>query len=520
MTALDTNEHDQDPFEVLRYFAQNKHFDEMPGFTKHAFRGFRFRRESAKSRAMWDGFQAIVNNVWWTRVWTLQEVIVPMSVRFCFGLWQMEIRDLFAAFENQITHANSCCSSPFDRALEFDTGLMTEFVSQLSSIIGFRMPVQDGSSDITRPFGELDVVCRNFNSRKCQDRRDKIYGFLGLVNSPNTIDFSPNYNVSHYEAYTQAMRALLEADGGNLRCLAGLGFGRSCHESGDLPSWTRDFSADFEQAMNDCDAGRINMQNVYHASGDRVASICFSGDGLELPVRGIRVGHVENLLRRPDQSGDIDHDTTQALRAWFDQVNKCENRCDLTNQAKISDLAIDRTRKFFGRHLHTTSDLVDPSKAYGQGTLSAAFWRTVTAGCMNQGALEGIFESAKLTDKDLKYLVSHGKKIWTAPGKWRFVAQKKYFHTIVTATTSRTMFRSDSHRLGLCYPNAEVGDEIWVLFGGRVPFLLRPHPQAHSEPPDGSSARVYRFVGECCYDGFMFGEGFSENGAIEEVVLR
>ncbi|KAL9617413.1 MAG: hypothetical protein Q9160_007770, partial [Pyrenula sp. 1 TL-2023] len=515
---LDTNEHNQDPFEVLRHFAQNKHFDEMSGFTKHTFRGFRFRRESAKSRAIWDGFQAIVNNVWWTRVWTLQEVIVPLSVRFCFGLWQMEIQDLLAAFENQITHANSCCSSPFDRALEFDMGLMTEFVSQLSSIIGFRTPVQDASSDITQPFGELDVVCRNFNSRKCQDRRDKIYGFLGLVDSPNTIDFSPSYNVSHYEAYIQATRALLEADGGNLRCLTGLGFGRPCHESGELPSWTRDFSADFEQAMNDCDAGRINMQNVYHVSGDRAASICFRRDGRELLVRGIRMGRVQNLLRRPDQSDDIDHDTIQALQAWIDQVNKRENQSDLSNQAKISDVAIDRTRNFFGRHFHTTSLLANSSKTQRQNIPTAAFWRTVTAGCINQGALEGIFESAKLTDKDLKYLISHGKTICNSPGKLRFVDQKKYFHTIVTATTSRTMFRSDSHRLGLCYPDAEVGDEIWALFGGRVPFLLRPYP--HSEPPDGSSARVYHFMGECYYDGFMFGEGVSGNRAVEEVVLR
>jgi hypothetical protein len=38
----------------------------------------------------------------------------------------------------------------------------------------------------------------------------------------------------------------------------------------------------------------------------------------------------------------------------------------------------------------------------------------------------------------------------------------------------RTYFRTRSGGHGLCYPSCEVGDQVWIVHGSTVPFVLRP----------------------------------------------
>lgn len=41
-----------------------------------------------------------------------------------------------------------------------------------------------------------------------------------------------------------------------------------------------------------------------------------------------------------------------------------------------------------------------------------------------------------------------------------------------------------------------MGDEVWVLFGGRVPFVLRPN----------EAGSTFSMIGDCYLHGFMDGE--------------
>jgi hypothetical protein len=73
------------------------------------------------------------------------------------------------------------------------------------------------------------------------------------------------------------------------------------------------------------------------------------------------------------------------------------------------------------------------------------------------------------------------------------------------------------HALGLVPQSARPGDEIWVLFNGRTPYILRKLNGAKSE---------YYFVGEAYMHGFMYGQLFlrdKEDGLdvnLKEVVLK
>lgn len=57
------------------------------------------------------------------------------------------------------------------------------------------------------------------------------------------------------------------------------------------------------------------------------------------------------------------------------------------------------------------------------------------------------------------------------------------------------MFSTGDGLIGLCPSGAEIGDIVVVLYGARVPSLLR----------STLSLGEYFFVGECSADGVMYG---------------
>jgi len=70
-----------------------------------------------------------------------------------------------------------------------------------------------------------------------------------------------------------------------------------------------------------------------------------------------------------------------------------------------------------------------------------------------------------------------------------------------STTTGRKLIRTEKGVLGLGPKSARVGDEVWFLQGGKIPFLLRRMSNGNSE-----------LVGEAYVHGHMQGEIFSKAG--------
>lgn len=60
--------------------------------------------------------------------------------------------------------------------------------------------------------------------------------------------------------------------------------------------------------------------------------------------------------------------------------------------------------------------------------------------------------------------------------------------------SDQSFFITENGYMGL--GNPQVGDEIWVLFGGNTPFVLRPDPKIGH----------HFLLGECYLHGIMDGE--------------
>lgn len=81
----------------------------------------------------------------------------------------------------------------------------------------------------------------------------------------------------------------------------------------------------------------------------------------------------------------------------------------------------------------------------------------------------------------------------------------------------KCLFKTEGDKVGLCPAVAKEGDIIVILYGGNVPYLLRP-----ADGNDSSEERFY-LVGECYLDGFMHGEAMEllrdDGSGVEEEVF-
>ena len=68
-------------------------------------------------------------------------------------------------------------------------------------------------------------------------------------------------------------------------------------------------------------------------------------------------------------------------------------------------------------------------------------------------------------------------------------------------TKRRCMYITKAGYIGLCPPETEPGDEVWILYGGKTPLILRPC----SELTDLGGPKC-KLTGDCYLDGFMDGE--------------
>lgn len=88
----------------------------------------------------------------------------------------------------------------------------------------------------------------------------------------------------------------------------------------------------------------------------------------------------------------------------------------------------------------------------------------------------------------------------TRVGKlFRLIAQMSFYRSLFITSTGY-----------IATGRVEEGDEVWVLLGGDVPFVLRPI----------SGSIEYRLVGDCYLHGVMDGEAVRElEGSVRSVVL-
>jgi hypothetical protein len=488
-----------DPFEIVYHLANDRHMHEWPCFDSQIEQG---RDEIVyKADERFDhfckGFQAVNRSPWWTRVWTIQEAVLPRSGLVLYDTWTTSLQTVIDCGQRYYGHEFAGCCR--DAESKLPSGIRTalrEFCGAVTTLDQSRE-----SSDYTgSKLSGLEALDLGYGYRRCEDPRDKVYGLLGII--ADTF-FTPDYTLCKEEVFFRATYRMLCRGNGNLSVLTGPQYGPA---PGKWASWVRNFDApssrlDAEVAClrypryndKEFDASNGHKSNCIllivkpHARGDRESQV-----GLE--IVGRRVG-VITFVSENVQAHIVDDgpgERGRVLNQWILEALNWD----------LNDIS---------------AYLGDPSKLPAE---IKKFW----------GMISG--RSGKNVKKVLAWLMDESNKL-----------DREIASVITNATYGRSYFKTASQIHGLCYPGTRVGDEVWVLDGGRVPFILRSAPlgqeerqalQAVDTQAFGNNAEdvsmgnhhfcrapegYYQFIGDCRLSKHMHGSATYGDFREQNIVL-
>ena len=313
---------------------------------------------------------------------------------------------------------------------------------------------------------ELIELLAEYDRHRASDPRDKVYGFLSLCHQDVQERFGADSDTDLVDCYAWPTIDDIKRSG-RLRSL-GLAlrptereikfWGRALPNEKDypLPSWVPDWSSG--SGRLDSPTERLRLYNLFSAINGSTA--LFSRQAYILSLWGICIATITD--RKNFKNAPCDR--FSVLRAWFRIWQRCEEawRCDRRGEDRSDDKRNDKSPVAFFRTI-----MLDNIPPFNQPESSPT---------SSQDPLQA-------TPEDYK----HCQRWWalkTAPGRMandpletKDAAEAElmdHMEQHVTVSTShRSFFITESGAIRLGPKSMRVGDEVWVVYGGNMPLVLR-----------------------------------------------
>ncbi|KAF4974162.1 hypothetical protein FZEAL_8900 [Fusarium zealandicum] len=417
-----------------------------------------------------------LRNDWYTRIWTLQEALLAKSLVYICGSFVFHKDEIDCVLYSFFDHfvLKKCCHATSIEGEARAGNLRVDLYRSLQTV-AILVEFQRGTG--SSPF--LDIASA-FRYRLATNPRDKVYGVLGLANdiSPNIID----YNLSITETYLLTTISHMESTG-NLDVLShvlprsegGLMYplGRIKY---DLPTWVPDWSdhRPYEYWRLMALRQRQALTKLYSAC---------------------RSTSISRLERHSP--------TSLGLDGFF-----CDEITELSPPMHCEQMRYDPEVLEDWRMIAGVDNY--PERPYISGsTLLDAYWRTL---CMDIDPRKGTAEPRERADLDTRALNNdwwwehlQQRRYEDVPGlssKLRTNIFDDFTSHVAFVTSGRRLFKSNNCYLGLAPEDAQKGDQVWILCGGRLPLILRCVKEESGE----ISKTKYQFVGDSYVHGIMDGE--------------
>ncbi|KAK4172324.1 heterokaryon incompatibility protein-domain-containing protein [Triangularia setosa] len=252
----------------------------------------------------WD--HIFLENPWWSRIWTLQEIVLAKEARLCM-------------YTKEVDWNLLCDAIPYYTALGFTkfseiyAGNKTNSgVEPLNMVTAIRKARQPGSELVTGDVGdELLQYLASSHWRDCKMPQDKIFALMGLFNKERDVGIEVQYRFDVGDVYRRATKALLQRSG-NLDAL-GFCYPYKIPRVAGLPSWVPDWGSAGNLApplMNDAKG----KPRTTRASRGLRSNPRWEDDDRTLVVGGhiidtiTKVGRVQVPPRHDDRNeGSLDH---------------------------------------------------------------------------------------------------------------------------------------------------------------------------------------------------------------------
>jgi hypothetical protein len=491
----------QDPFDLVCRLAGDQHISDWSCFEKEESGNITFKN-SVEFNNFWSGFLKVAESVWWTRMWTVQEAILPKAGVMTYDTWSISLDSITKCGTNYYKHVWDCCehvvpSLPTPLAIALD-----EFCTIFLTLDRDRDLADDEYFDIQEQH-------LSYGPRQCQNPRDKVYGLLALIGSISELDFwlTPDYSKSENEVFYDTTIAMLYREWKSLKCLTGAQYGAGENK---WASWVRNFGTTLTQSDADTGSNRLMVYELFDASQGRRANF--------------------ELYRTWPQYAD-----EKPYQVALEVTGRCVGKVTFVSAVAQSgsgpEYAKQRKMVLIEWIKAAKVDLGLPGKNQRYSDATSKFWRTILGGVMSVGNDSTEYSDwRRFENEAMAWIEPFLSWIHNDEIDLQFALDR----TLLIAIDGRCYFQSEDGGQGLCYPTARSADEIWVVDGSKVPFILRPVHLSSVESaelrpgeaygvndegvygvkgdfePEEDYHGYYELVGDCYFDGYMHGEGIED----------
>ena len=475
-------------------------------------------------------YHNLLMQVWWERVWVIQEVAVSSRATVIVGGSQFEWSSVFGA----IMAIALSVASPVRPGSRFHDASIDN-IHNLGKIEALRRRVEQGS------LLSISTLVAG-NRQAATDPRDLVYAFLGLAKECDHPLLMPNYSKSASAVFIDLIEYSVRVE--RSLDIISLSQGRIRDE---LPSWCPDwtkpprlgwtYESDFSgHGPYPLIPTYLNFMsnNPWHACGNKspVASIIRSPpvlsckgllvDVVEIigepivwnrhlinlyPWETLVLNHFNGRKSKAAQSAN-----GQSIFEVSDQYHRLIlSLVETPNFApwpSVSLAMIVRSRKALSKLIYRSYRCLQKlcrkirysfqgfrSQYITGGSLAEAYVRTLSTNRLSDGDA--------INDSNYKLFWSNVPESLNdpaAPSPALF--QKSIVGNMTVSTCARTLVLTKKGYLGLGPTNAQKGDLVCILYGCSVPVIIRKYGQD------------YRFVGESYIHGLMYG------AAVDQPSLR
>lgn len=454
--------------------------------------------ESETDRA-WAAVSALVERPWWTRVWIVQECVLPKrDPTVQCGHRIVSWKDLEKFKVVNIDGTSDPGSFPMS------TRSAVRIMYRTAGLLLARQSFHENTAMDLKLLLQYDTL-----NSESTNPKDKVYGLLGLTSERCRASLLPDYSKSVTDVYMDTARYIIDSTG-NLNILS-TNTNSPRAEDPPLPSWVPDW------VLRASRPRALLYTGIYSASRNYRANITTGPDPSILELKGLPIDLISDIspvIHHEDASGLNLHGT---IRRLYDLV-----RSHITRR-------VHNGRTLLDLHLIQRTLAMDPDPRN-----SDQFWRTLVADSNRLPSMTFVspapdhfaelFELFMFPPNDTDPLPRrivdpdsfdnvriHWPRLTTPaastipaafmPFAGQALRREKYLEPlkaeIARVLGERRLFVTKAGRLGIGPPECRPGDIISVLSGAEMPFVLRGQHRS-----DGA----VRLIGESYVHGVMHGE--------------
>jgi hypothetical protein len=407
----------------------------------------------------------LMTRPWWDRTWVQQELLLAKRALFHCGFSYFEWNDM-----PSMDHFNSLMDSAM-KSLRFNEDILDNLIDSFDSSTRMQNMAEThqepGKTD-------EDVITILAHGRLCfnSDERDSIYGFLGLMSENIACKIRPDYNMSVADVFQDAATQLTVCSQSLI--LFSLTQYTTVKNS-RTPTWVPNWHAlkGLEAIEWSNRARRLTQHDYFSVCAERTMKFEDVGRGL-LKLSGTKLDHVQTKGSVGSPSDSTLEDVLKQHREW---------------------------RLLCGLDIH------DRSCYIGGGKASDAYWRTLI-----NDIYIGIGElRRRCQTKDHRAHLEWLHELENSTSSyWESDLANSFHISFTEACIGRRFFVTKKGYFGIGPAELEEGDEIYIIAGGKHPFVLRPLPEPQSY--------TFELVGDCYVHGIMDGEAVSDHVSGRESV--